>query len=524
MMNSSCLSSIRVALVAILAVACAQGFYSASLIGYALSAGVVGCVAACWYLVTRASVFLDNASGVCREIKAGNFEARIINKNETGELGELANSINNAIDICDAFVRESMLAMKAASEGRYYRKIRQEGMQGAFIVSVNGINSAIDLLKDKEDANARNARMVDLTMKQIASLVDNASQGNLAERIDASELDGDYKALANQMNGLMQAIQNPLNDSIDILRAFADGDLTRQSTGQYGGMFAEIHESLNSTIFKIREMVSQVQSVAASVVDASTEISSGSLDLSRRTEQQAAELEETAAAIREISETMATNTTSAKEASRLSFDAKGIAESGNGTARDTISAMQSIEGSSQKIADITSTIDEIAFQTNLLALNAAVEAARAGDAGKGFAVVADEVRSLAGRAAVAAKEIKQLIDHSVSEVNNGAQLVNKVGEVFEKITASNGNVANYVEDITKANEDQSARVAEINIAISSMDEAVQQNAALVEENSAACQSLVEQAENLKRMMTFFRIDNSIANDYQDPRMLTNEAA
>lgn len=524
MMNSSCLSNIRIGLFLLLALCCVQGFMSGSMMGYGLAVLSALCITACWYFATKASAFIDEVSNVCREIRVGNFEARIINKNESGELGDLSIAVNNAIDVCDSFVRESMLAMKAASEGRYYRKIRPEGMLGAFITSVNGINAAIDLLRDKELDNARNAEMVALTMQQIALLVDHAAKGNLHERIDVSQFSGDYKALVMQMNGLMASIQEPIEDSIRVLAAFAEGDLTQKSKGDYQGMFAAIHYSLNATISKVNALVSQIQSVAASVADASTEISSGSLDLSNRTEHQAAELEETASALKEISNTMMSNTNSAKDATKLSFEAKDVAEAGNATAKDTIIAMKSIEESSQKIADITSTIDEIAFQTNLLALNAAVEAARAGDAGKGFAVVADEVRSLAGRAAVAAKEIKHLIEHSVSEVTKGGELVDRVGNVFEQITASNSNVASYVENITKASAEQSTRVSEINVVINNMDEAVQQNAALVEENSAACQSLVEQAENLRKMMEFFKINQDAANDDQDARMLTRESA
>jgi methyl-accepting chemotaxis protein len=180
-----------------------------------------------------------------------------------------------------------------------------------------------------------------------------------------------------------------------------------------------------------------------------------------------------------------------------------------------VNAMGSIEKSSQKISDIISVIDEIAFQTNLLALNAAVEAARAGDAGKGFAVVASEVRSLAGRSASASKEIKALINESVTQVKDGAQLVNQAGDTLKNIVTSVKQVASIVSEIASASAQQATGIDEINSAVSQMDEATQQNAALVEENTAAAQSMVEQARALEQLISFFKLDPSDESDGED---------
>jgi methyl-accepting chemotaxis protein len=242
------------------------------------------------------------------------------------------------------------------------------------------------------------------------------------------------------------------------------------------------------------------------VNSASSEISAGSNDLSQRTEQQASSLEETAASMEEITGTVRQNSENARNANQLSAEARDVAERGGKVVGDAVSAMTTIEKSSQKISDIISVIDEIAFQTNLLALNAAVEAARAGDAGKGFAVVASEVRSLAGRSASASKEIKALIMESSGQVKIGAELVNQAGRTLEGIVESVKKVAEIISDIANASAEQSTGIDEINAAISQMDEMTQQNAALVEENTAAAQSLVQQSQALESVMNFFKLN------------------
>jgi methyl-accepting chemotaxis protein len=510
MKNSSSLYNQQLAIYAlILAVVLHAGiqFFGASeKIGYVIMFVELALAGAIIFFQQKVKSFLLGVTNVCSEIRKGNFEVRVINVSEARDLGNLANSVNDAIDICDAFVRESMLAMQAASEGRYFRKIREEGMLGAFINSVRGINGAIALLEQKDALDTKNKQMVELAMKNIRSLVEAASAGNLSERIDVKQFEGSYKELTAQMNGLMDAISAPLADAIDVMRSLSEGDLTRNIKANYKGTFGEIKETLNSVITKLNDMVVQIKNVSESVLTASSEISAGSTDLAGRTETHASSLEETSSAMTEITGTVKENSANARRASQLSNSGKEIANKGSLTVNDAVTAMSSIENSSKKVSDIISTIDEIAFQTNLLALNAAVEAARAGDAGRGFAVVADEVRSLAGKSAEAAKEIKNLIINSTNEVKRGSQLVNSVGVVFGDITKSNNEVASYVENIAKSSEEQSSSIEEINVAISSIEEGIQRNAALVEESTAACHSLSEQAKYLNELMEFFRVD------------------
>jgi methyl-accepting chemotaxis protein len=302
-------------------------------------------------------------------------------------------------------------------------------------------------------------------------------------------------------------------EAVEVLEAMAQGRLTLSMDGHYDGTFRDIKSAVNATIDQLRTMVVQINDSAESVSSASAEISAGSSDLANRTEQQASSLEETAASMEEMTGTVRANSENAANANKLSGSARDIAEKGGKVVDSAVDAMSSIEKYSQKISDIISVIDEIAFQTNLLALNAAVEAARAGDAGKGFAVVASEVRALAGRSATASKEIKQLISESAGQVKTGATLVNQAGETLKEIVSSVRQVADIVAEISEANVQQTTGINEINSAISHMDEATQQNAALVEENTAAARSLSDQAGALLRMMQFFEIDGNSSGGY-----------
>jgi methyl-accepting chemotaxis protein len=294
----------------------------------------------------------------------------------------------------------------------------------------------------------------------------------------------------------------------EILQEVSNGSLAKRMEGEYQGSFSGIKSALNATIDKLYEMVRQILDTASSVNSAANEISSGSGDLSARTEQQASSLEETAASMEEMTGTVRQNATNSDNANKLAASARGVAEKGGEVVENAVFAMTNIEKSSQKISDIIGVIDEIAFQTNLLALNAAVEAARAGEAGKGFAVVASEVRSLAGRSASASKEIKVLINESASQVKSGSELVNQAGETLKEIVNSVKQVADIMSDIATASTEQSTGIDQINSAIAQMDEVTQQNAALVEENTAAAQSLLEQANQLDKLMQFFTLEDA----------------
>lgn len=347
--------------------------------------------------------------------------------------------------------------------------------------------------------------------EEINNVVEAAVKGDFTQSLSLDGKEGFMLNLSKGMNQICSISDKGLKEVERVLSTLSEGNLVDQMDGEYFGAFAQIQTALNNTIARLKGMVLQIKQSASSVNDASSEISSGSGDLSQRTEEQASSLEETAASMEQITGTVKQNAENAKSANSLATGARSIAERGGNVVSETVSAMQNIEKSSQKIADIIGVIDEIAFQTNLLALNAAVEAARAGDAGKGFAVVASEVRSLAGRSASASKEIKTLILESGQQVKTGSELVSEAGKTLQEIVNSVKQVADIITEITAASVEQSTGIEEVNSAIAQMDEVTQQNAALVEENTAAAQSLVKQAENLDTLMRFFTVDEA-AND------------
>ncbi|HET9390022.1 MAG TPA: methyl-accepting chemotaxis protein, partial [Steroidobacteraceae bacterium] len=238
------------------------------------------------------------------------------------------------------------------------------------------------------------------------------------------------------------------------------------------------------------------------------EISAGNANLSQRTEEQSSSLEETASSMEEMTTTVKQNADNAGQANQLAIAARDQAEKGGTVVNQAVKAMADINDASKKIADIIGVIDDIAFQTNLLALNAAVEAARAGEQGRGFAVVASEVRSLAGRSATAAKEIKELIQDSVRKVEDGSVLVTQSGQTLEKIVSAVKKVSDIVAEIAAASREQSSGIEQVNRAVMQMDELTQQNAALVEQATAASQAMAEQVRGLNQMLERFRIEDT----------------
>jgi methyl-accepting chemotaxis protein len=381
-----------------------------------------------------------------------------------------------------------------------------------------GINSAIDMLAEKEEVDTKNKEMIALTMDNIKLMVKEAMNGNLNTQIDEAQFSDEYRELISQMNSLMREIKAPIDDCVRVMGALSKGDLTHNITHEYHGSFLEIKDAVNSTIAQLRELVENIQNTSSQVYSASSEILASTKDLSQRTEDQAASLQETASSMNELTTTVDSSANNAKEVNDKSQLANNIANKGGQIVAQVVEAMKQMEHSSKKVSEIVSVIDEISFQTNLLALNAAVEAARAGDAGKGFAVVAGEVRSLAARSSVSAKEIRELIETSVREVNTGVKLVNDAGKTLAQIVDSTGEMVSLIGNISRSSDEQASGIKEINAAVSHMDEAIQQNAALVEENTAAVHSLTEQAQDLEKMMSFFKIMSDMespANDSDD---------
>jgi methyl-accepting chemotaxis protein len=298
----------------------------------------------------------------------------------------------------------------------------------------------------------------------------------------------------------------------NMLSAVVGGDLSKRiELAGKTAFFEAMSRGVNQLADNMAEVVSKVKIVAAEVHRGADEISSGNANLSQRTEEQSSSLEETASSMEEMTTTVKQNADNAGQANQLAMAARDQAEKGGSVVSQAVKAMADINDASKKIADIIGVIDDIAFQTNLLALNAAVEAARAGEQGRGFAVVASEVRSLAGRSATAAKEIKELIQDSVKKVEDGSVLVTQSGQTLEKIVASVKKVSDIVAEIAAASREQSSGIEQVNRAVMQMDELTQQNAALVEQATAASQAMAEQVRGLSEMLARYRIAEAALN-------------
>ncbi|PUA97406.1 methyl-accepting chemotaxis protein [Acidovorax sp. 107] len=310
---------------------------------------------------------------------------------------------------------------------------------------------------------------------------------------------------------ITRAVTRPAHHAVLAALAIADGDLATEVPSGGKDEMGQLLNALGDMRANLARVVSGVRSNAEGVASASAQIASGNNDLSARTEQQASALEETAASMEELGSTVRQNADNARAANQLAVSASTVAVQGGDVVAEVVETMKGINASSNKIADIISVIDGIAFQTNILALNAAVEAARAGEQGRGFAVVAGEVRNLAGRSAEAAKEIKALITASVERVEQGTALVDKAGATMTEVVSAIRRVTDIMGEISAASSEQSAGVGQVGEAVTQMDQATQQNAALVEEMAAAASALNAQAGELVNAVAVFKLDASSTN-------------
>ncbi|QXL83478.1 methyl-accepting chemotaxis protein [Comamonas sp. NLF-1-9] len=307
---------------------------------------------------------------------------------------------------------------------------------------------------------------------------------------------------------IVRSITRPLHEAVAVAGAVAGGDLTRRIAASGKSETAQLLQALQRMQDGLVRVVTLVRQDSEGVATASAEIAQGNQDLSARTESQASALEQTAASMEELNTTVRQNADNALQANQLAQNASEVARRGGSVVADVVRTMKQINDSSGKIASIIQVIDSIAFQTNILALNAAVEAARAGEQGRGFAVVASEVRSLAGRSAEAAREIKQLIDTSVQQVEAGSTLVDRAGRTMQEVVQAIERVTDIMGEISAASSEQSQGVAQVGEAVAQMDQATQQNAALVEQMAAAASSLNTQARELVGAVATFRLSEA----------------
>ncbi|MBV2210113.1 MAG: HAMP domain-containing protein [Thermomonas sp.] len=500
--------------------------------------GVLAAAALCagLYFLLRGLVLrpLAEAVRVSGDVADGKLDTQIPNLGDD-ELGRLLGSMRGMRDQIRAVIAAQAEMAQKHEEGAISHYIDEKAFPGEYAAMAHGAN---ELVKSHVQAVMRTLEVMkryalgDLSIDiermpgekailhetidavktsllrisgEINRLAASAAAGDFSQRGDQADYQFVFRDIVVSLNQLMTTADVGLGEVSRMLRAIAQGDLTGRIDGNYQGVFAQMRDDANATVAQLTTIVGGIQQAAGAINSAAAEIASGNDDLSRRTEQQAASLEETAASMEELTSTVKQNADNARQANQLSQGAAEVAAQGGSVVENVVTTMAAIETSSKKIADIISVIDGIAFQTNILALNAAVEAARAGEQGRGFAVVASEVRALAQRSAGAAKEIKTLIEESVDKVADGSNLVQQAGSTMRDIVTSVQRVTDIMADISAASQEQSNGIEQVNTTVTQMDETTQQNAALVEEATAAARSMEEQARQLVEAVAMFRL-------------------
>ena len=483
-----------------------------------------------------------------KRMAAGHLD-NVIDTTRHDEVGELLNNLSQMQDQLRKLIAENQSQLNAINKAQAVIEFQMDGT----ILSANDnflriTGYSVDELKGRHHSMfvVDGARNTDEYRRLWDGLRSGQATNGRFERLAKGNrplwLEGSYNPImgadgkpykvmkyasdVTQQVVLTKAMEKAVAETQDIVKVAVDGDLTaRIPAGDKQGDLRKMAESINNLLASMADVVAKVKGAAIEVNRGADEISSGNANLSQRTEQQSSSLEETASSMEEMTSTVKQNADNAGQANQLATAARDQAEKGGAIVGKAVKAMAEINDSSKKIADIIGVIDEIAFQTNLLALNAAVEAARAGEQGRGFAVVASEVRSLAGRSATAAKEIKDLIQDSVKKVEDGSVLVTQSGQTLDQIVSSVKKVSDIVAEIAAASREQSSGIEQVNRAVMQMDEMTQQNAALVEEATAASQSMADQARDLNKMMSRYRIDEAAAAGWvASPAQRANVAA
>ncbi len=404
-------------------------------------------------------------------------------------------------------IRNVTAAMKRVAEGDFSAEVPYNGRPD----EIGEMAATVEVFKQNglavQRLNAQEAAMrakSDDLQSGMSVVVASAAAGDFSKRIEKDYQDANLNQFAANINDLLSSVDSGVSETRRVIASLASGDLTQSMRGEFRGAFAELKTNVNTTFDRLRQTMMEVRGKTDTINGSTYELTSATNDLAKRTEQQAAALEETSAALDQITVVVRGSSERAQEASRMVSEAKESAAQSAIVVSDAVEAMGRIEQASREISQIINVIDEIAFQTNLLALNAGVEAARAGEAGKGFAVVAQEVRELAQRSANAAKDIKALITKSGQEVAGGVSLVQRTGESLAEIETRVLQINGHIHSIASAAKEQSTGLAEVATAMNQMDQVTQQNAAMVEETSAATHKLSAEADNLAALVARFR--------------------
>lgn len=429
---------------------------------------------------------LADTKSVMRKMSSGDFTGRV-SRDLKGDLSDLKQAINDSAEQTQTSIQTLKHLMQSLSAGEFDVEIDSR-LTGDYQSMVESTQTAM--------LNIGNA------IREVRCLMEAMAKGEFHLRIE-SPLPGQLNFLKENLNLSLDAIEKATSEAVLVAGLQSQGNLVARINGHYLGHFDELKQAINQGQHSIAMLVNEVRIAANDVAGATKEISLGNNDLSHRTQEQALSIEKTSIQINQISQAIQATADNATQTHVVVNKTKEITKQGTKVMESAINAMASIQTSSKHISEITGLIDSIAFQTNLLALNAAVEAARAGEQGRGFAVVATEVRALSQKSAQAAREIKALINETAERVKEGSEQVQMSSDALQEITLSIEEVTELTQEISNANQEQANGILPITLAITSIDDITQQNAALVEEISAAAESMHDQANGLNILMERF---------------------